>query len=148
MGHILILLVAPNERHPRSFCGTMDPVEASVQPCVCLVRHGETAWTITGQHTGRTDIPLTSHGEDQAKALRARLRDMRFGDVFTSPLQRARRACELAGFGAVAAVDADLAEWNYGEYEGRRLRFEPNARRGICSTTVARTANPWPRSER
>jgi len=100
--------------------GTIDRVGASVLPYVCLVRHGETAWTITGQHTGRTDLPLTSRGEDQARALCARLRDMRFGDAFTSPLQRARQTCELAGFGAIASVDADLVEWDYGEYEGRR----------------------------
>ena len=89
-------------------------------PSVCVVRHGETAWTVTGQHTGRTDIPLTARGEEQARALGASLREMRFGDVFTSPLQRARRTCELAGFGAIATVDADLVEWDYGEYEGRR----------------------------
>ena len=87
---------------------------------VCLARHGETAWTITGQHTGRSDIPLTARGEDEARALSACLRDMHFSDVFTSPLQRARRTCELAGFGAAAAVDAELLEWDYGEYEGRR----------------------------
>lgn len=89
-------------------------------PLVCVVRHGETAWTVTGQHTGRTDIPLTARGEEQARALSARLHEMRFGDVFTSPLERARRTCELAGFGAIATVDSDLVEWDYGEYEGRR----------------------------
>ncbi|HKE93261.1 MAG TPA: histidine phosphatase family protein [Povalibacter sp.] len=102
---------------------TSDPpqgVSASILPYVCLVRHGETIRTITRQHTGRTDIPLTIRGEDQANALRARLRDMRFSDVFTSPLQRARRTCELAGFGAIAAADANLVEWDYGEYEGQR----------------------------
>lgn len=87
---------------------------------MCVVRHGETAWTVTGQHTGRTDIPLTARGEDQARALGKRLREMRFDDVFTSPLQRARRTCELAGFGTIATVDTDLAEWDYGDYEGRR----------------------------
>jgi len=89
-------------------------------PSVCIVRHGETPWTVTGQHTGRTDIPLASRGEEQARQLGARLRDMRFDDVFTSPLQRAKRTCELAGFAPVATVDADLVEWDYGEYEGRR----------------------------
>jgi probable phosphoglycerate mutase len=87
---------------------------------VCIVRHGETAWTVTGQHTGRTDIPLTARGEEQARALGARLREMRFGEVFTSPLQRAKRTCELAGFGAMATIDADLVEWDYGDYDGRR----------------------------
>jgi probable phosphoglycerate mutase len=83
------------------------------------VRHGETPWTITGQHTGRSDIPLTGRGDDQARALNAVLRTMPFSDVFTSPLQRARRTCELAGYGAAAVVDADLGEWDYGDYEGR-----------------------------
>lgn len=89
-------------------------------PYVCLVRHGETAWSLSGQHTGRTDIPLTDRGEEAARALQARLGGMRFSDVFTSPLQRAQRTCELAGFGSVAKADADLVEWGYGEYEGRR----------------------------
>ena len=85
-----------------------------------LVRHGETAWTVTGQHTGRTDIPLSPLGQEQARTLGARLRGMGFSAVFTSPLQRASRTCELAGFDARATVDADLVEWDYGEYEGRR----------------------------
>ena len=87
---------------------------------MCLVRHGETAWTLTGQHTGRTDIPLTAVGEDGARALQVRLGGMRFSDVFTSPLQRAQRTCALAGFATAARIEADLAEWDYGEYEGRR----------------------------
>jgi probable phosphoglycerate mutase len=95
-------------------------VNSTGLPSVCLVRHGETEWTLTGQHTGRTDIPLSPRGEEQARALGARLREMSFSDVFTSPLQRARRTCELVGFGALATVDADLVEWDYGEYEGRR----------------------------
>ena len=89
-------------------------------PFVCLVRHGETEWTITGQRTGRTDIHLTSRGEDEARSLGVPLREMQFSDVFTSPLQRAKRTCELAGFGAEASVDADLLEWDYGDYEGKR----------------------------
>jgi broad specificity phosphatase PhoE len=95
-------------------------VDASSLPYVCLIRHGETTWTVTGQHTGRSDIPLTSRGEDEARALNAQLRKMRFSDVFTSPLGRASRTCELAGFGAVAVSDSDLVEWDYGDYEGRR----------------------------
>ena len=95
-------------------------MSSTVLPYLCLVRHGETPWTLTGQHTGRTDIPLTARGEEQARALHARLHDMRFTDVFTSPLQRARLTCELAGFGPVATIDADLVEWDYGDYEGRR----------------------------
>jgi probable phosphoglycerate mutase len=89
-------------------------------PVVYLARHGETAWTVTGQHTGLSDIPLTERGERNARNLGERLKGMTFNHVFTSPLQRARRTCELAGFGAVAKVDPDLVEWNYGEYDGRR----------------------------
>jgi broad specificity phosphatase PhoE len=89
-------------------------------PVIYLARHGETAWTITGQHTGLTDLPLTPQGERNARGLGDRLTGLAFGKVFTSPLQRARRTCALAGFGAVAEVDSDLVEWNYGEYEGRR----------------------------
>ena len=88
-------------------------------PIVYLARHGETAWTLTGQHTGLTDLPLTERGERNARRLEERLRGVTFAKVFTSPLQRARRTCELAGFGAVAEIDRDLLEWNYGEYEGR-----------------------------
>ena len=87
---------------------------------VYLVRHGETAWSISGQHTGRTDIPLTEQGERDAQALRSRLKGMRFAKVLTSPLQRARRTAELAGFGESAQADPDLMEWDYGAYEGRR----------------------------
>lgn len=89
-------------------------------PVVYLARHGETAWSRTGQHTGRTDIPLTEEGERSARALGARLAGHTFTRVYTSPLQRAARSCELAGFGAVAQRDPDLAEWDYGDYEGRR----------------------------
>ena len=88
-------------------------------PIVYLARHGETAWTLTGQHTGLTDLPLTERGERNARRLEERLRGVTFAKVFTSPLQRATRTCELAGFGAVAAIDRDLLEWNYGQYEGR-----------------------------
>jgi probable phosphoglycerate mutase len=84
-----------------------------------LARHGETAWTITGQHTGRTDLPLTKHGESNALRLGERLTGLTFAKVFTSPLQRAMRTCALAGFASVAQVDADLLEWDYGDYEGR-----------------------------
>ena len=89
-------------------------------PCLYTARHGETAWSATGQHTGLTDLPLTERGERNAKRLRERLAGLRFAKVLTSPLQRAFRTCELAGFGAVAEVDPDLVEWNYGDYEGLR----------------------------
>jgi broad specificity phosphatase PhoE len=88
-------------------------------PVIYLARHGETAWTITGQHTGLTDLPLTQHGEHNALRLGDRLAGLTFAKVFTSPLRRARRTCELAGYGTAAEVDSDLVEWNYGEYEGR-----------------------------
>ena len=91
-----------------------------VFPIVYLARHGETAWTLSGQYTGLTDLPLTERGERNARRLEERLRELSFTKVFTSPLQRARRTCELAGFGAVAETDPDLVEWNYGDYEGRR----------------------------
>jgi probable phosphoglycerate mutase len=89
-------------------------------PIIYLARHGETAWSLTGQHTGLTDLPLTERGERNARQLGERLRGLTFARVYTSPLQRARRTCELAGFGAVAEVDPDLVEWDYGQYEGRR----------------------------
>ena len=89
-------------------------------PTVYLARHGETAWSLTGQHTGLTDLPLTERGERTARQLAERLKGLAFGKVFTSSLQRARHTCELAGFGAVAGIDPDLVEWDYGEYEGRR----------------------------
>ncbi len=85
---------------------------------VVLVRHGETAWSLSGQHTGITDIPLTPAGEEAARRLAPLLRSQSFGQVFTSPLQRARRTCELAGFADQARLDSDLIEWNYGAYEG------------------------------
>jgi broad specificity phosphatase PhoE len=89
-------------------------------PIIYLARHGETAWSLSGQHTGLTDLPLTARGEENARRLGKHLAGMVFSKVFTSPLQRARRTCELAGFGAVAEVDNNLVEWNYGDYEGRR----------------------------
>jgi probable phosphoglycerate mutase len=89
-------------------------------PTVYLARHGETAWSISGQHTGLTNLPLTERGERNARRLGERLRGLTFTKVLTSPLQRVARTCELAGFRKVAQVEPDLLEWNYGEYEGRR----------------------------
>jgi broad specificity phosphatase PhoE len=85
---------------------------------IFLIRHGETPWSLSGQHTGNTDMALTERGERQAVKLGERLRSQQFSTVFTSPLQRARRTCELAGLGGVAQIDEGLREWNYGEYEG------------------------------
>jgi broad specificity phosphatase PhoE len=93
---------------------------SEIFPVIYLARHGETAWSVTGQHTGVTDLPLTEHGERNAVRLGERLAGSVFAKVMTSPLQRAARTCELAGFGAVAEVDRDLVEWNYGDYEGLR----------------------------
>src|SRR4026207_2198620 len=99
-------------------------------PIVYLARHGETAWTLSGQYTGLTDLALTERGERNARRLEERLRGVTFAKVFTSPLQRATRTCELAGFGAVAEIDRDLLAWNHGEDEGRRtaeiLKERPN----------------------
>ena len=89
-------------------------------PVIYLARHGETGWSLTGQHTGLTDLPLTTRGEQNARRLGERLAGRAFAKVFTSPLQRAARTCALAGFGAAAETDPDLVEWNYGEYEGLR----------------------------
>lgn len=89
-------------------------------PIVYLARHGETAWTISHQHTGLTDLPLTERGERTARRLGERLKVLTFARVWTSPLQRAARTCELAGFKTLAEIDKDLVEWDYGDYEGRR----------------------------
>jgi len=87
---------------------------------VHLVRHGETEWSLSGRHTGRTDLDLTAHGEAQARTLVPVLRQIEFTHALASPRLRARRTCELAGLGRVMAVEPDLAEWDYGDYEGRR----------------------------
>src|SRR5262245_7183786 len=89
-------------------------------PVLYLARHGETAWSLTGQHTGLTDLPLTEGGERNAQRLGKRLTEDGFAKGFTSPLWRAARTCELAGFGAKAEADPNLVEWNYGDYEGLR----------------------------
>ena len=106
---------AVSESQSRQWTNTM----SEILPIIYLARHGETAWTLSGQHTGMTDLPLTKAGERNARRLRERLAGLTFAKVFTSPLQRAKRTCELAGFGRVAEVDCDLVEWNYGQYEGR-----------------------------
>jgi broad specificity phosphatase PhoE len=95
-------------------------------PRTYLVRHGETVWSVSGQHTGRTDLPLIRQGEVNARRLSERLSGNAFERVFTSPLARAQRTCELAGFGSSAVADSDLLEWDYGAYEGK-------TRTEICS---------------
>jgi len=89
---------------------------------IYLIRHGETQWSLKGQHTGRTDVPLTPHGEEQARQLSTLLRHVRFSEVLVSPRQRARRTCELAGLSEGARVQEDLREWDYGDYEGLTAR--------------------------
>jgi probable phosphoglycerate mutase len=88
-------------------------------PEVYLARHGETAWSLSGRHTGRTDLPLTERGEENARKLKGRLAGIEFTEVLVSPLQRARRTCELAGYASIAKLIPDLMEWDYGDYEGR-----------------------------
>jgi probable phosphoglycerate mutase len=124
-------------------------------PVIYIARHGETAWTITGQHTGLTDLPLTPKGECNARGLAERLKGLSFDKVYTSPLQRARQTCALAGFGSVAEVENGLVEWNYGEYEGLRSReirakrpnwelFRDGAPGGESpAQVVARADNVW-----
>jgi probable phosphoglycerate mutase len=108
-------------------------------PEVYLARHGETPWTVSGQHTGRTDIPLTERGERNARRLGERLGGMSFTHVLTSPLQRARRTCELAGFSAAAVLDPDLLEWDYGAYEGKTTA---EVRRGRPDWDLFRDGGP------
>src|SRR6266481_3968189 len=93
---------------------------SEILPVVYLARHGETAWSLSGQHTGLTDLPLTKRGERNARSLGERLAGLTFATILTSPLQRAARTCALAGYAVEAEVDRDLLEWDYGQYEGRR----------------------------
>ena len=99
---------------------------------IYLLRHGETEWSLNGRHTGRkTDLPLTEHGKAEARRIAEALQDVRFGKVYTSPLQRAAKTCEIAGFLEYAEVDSDLAEWDYGDYEG------------LTSAEIHKTAPSW-----
>jgi probable phosphoglycerate mutase len=91
-----------------------------VFPELWLIRHGETEWSRSGKHTGRSDIPLTVKGEEDAKGLRPRLAGQSFSRVFSSPLLRARQTCELAGFSGAFERDENLVEWDYGQFEGLR----------------------------
>ena len=99
-------------------------------PTLYLIRHGETAWSLSGQHTGHTDIPLTAHGEALALELAPLLDPVPFAQILTSPRQRARRTCELAASGRAATIEPDLAEWDYGDYEGMRTADIREARPG------------------
>src|SRR5262249_30994176 len=99
-------------------------------PVVYLARHGETAWTISRQHTGVTDLPLTAQGEAEGVRLGQRLEGLTFAAVLTSPLQRAVRTCEIAGFGSTAETEPDLMEWNYGASEGPTSAATPAERPG------------------
>ena len=98
-----------------------DPIYEVTDPLrVYFIRHGETAWSRSGQHTGRTDLPLTPRGESMARGLATTLHDIPFSLVLTSPRLRARSTCALAGLGGAAQIEPDLAEWGYGGYEGLR----------------------------
>lgn len=99
-------------------------------PRLYIVRHGETEWSLSGRHTSRTDVALTARGQDNARALGRRLQKVQFAHVLASPRQRARQTCELAGLGAAAKVEPDLAEWDYGDYEGKLSADILNARPG------------------
>jgi broad specificity phosphatase PhoE len=88
-------------------------------PSIYLFRHGQTEWSLSGRHTGRTDISLTPHGEDEARALLPWVKEIKFSHVLTSPRQRARRTCELVGLDREVEIEPDLAEWDYGDYEGK-----------------------------
>jgi len=110
------IIFTEGRRRTRSF--PAEPV--STLPITYLARHGETAWSLSGRHTGLTDVPLTARGETNARRLGERLRHLELARVWTSPLQRAATTCELAGFAAMAQRDPDLVEWDYGDYEGRR----------------------------
>lgn len=92
-----------------------------MNPLIFLIRHGETEWSLSGQHTSFTDVPLTAQGQTQARALAPRLKGIAFTEVLTSPRERARATCELAGCAASMRIDARVQEWNYGEYEGLKL---------------------------
>jgi len=108
------------EKQSSRSCVEDDPGGHEVSLRLYFIRHGETEWSLSGRHTGRTDIPLTAHGEDGARALAPWLGAIDFTRVLTSPLQRAGQTCALAGLGGAADIEPDLSEWDYGDYEGQR----------------------------
>jgi probable phosphoglycerate mutase len=126
--HESLFCTPPPDNPARDTCGrdrwkrhrSRPLVSDRVSVSLYLIRHGETAWSLSGQHTGRTDIALTAHGEDQARGLRPFLETIPFTHVLTSPAIRAGRTCALAGLGSSARIDPDLAEWDYGDCEGKR----------------------------
>lgn len=120
---------------------------SSAFPEIYLVRHGETEWSLSGRHTGRSDIPLTANGEAAARKLADRLAGLSFSAVWSSPSERARKTCALAGFGWGAVMKDDLAEWDYGAYEGITTKAILADRPGGSSfATVARRASSPPMS--
>jgi broad specificity phosphatase PhoE len=116
---------------------------------VYVIRHGETAWSLSGQHTGTTDIPLTDNGRRFAERLRPLLAKEVFAAVFCSPMQRARETCDLAGLGNRTVIDTDLVEWNYGEYEGQTPKKIHEVAPGwIIFRDARRTLDRVPRGHR
>ncbi len=113
-------------RHGAQYCRRMTKAPGQAEssatlPRIYVIRHGETAWSLTGQHTGRTDLPLTPAGEAEARTLAGRLSGLSFDRVYSSPRLRACQTCELAGLGGKIEIEPDLAEWDYGAYEGLRV---------------------------
>lgn len=114
--------MAPQDEIRIVLAATDEDKHGEPYPEITLVRHGETEWSATGKHTGRTDIPLTATGEEAARGLVGRLKGKSFAAVWSSPSSRARRTAELAGFGTEAVIKPDLAEWDYGAYEGVKTK--------------------------
>ncbi len=134
--------------YPRTCTNALPELSGGRITSHCLPRaHGETEWSLSGQHTGLTDLPLTERGERNARQLGERIRGLKFAQVFTSPLKRAADTCRLAGFGDRAETIPDLVEWNYGDYEGRRTaQIRASAPIGIYFAMDVRTVSRRPSS--